>query len=42
MTAVWVILIALSAAYLALALYGKYRKLKEDYEEARDRGSPPV
>jgi hypothetical protein len=49
MTTVWVVLIVLSAAYVALALYGKYRKLKDDYREAvedeirrREQGTPPV
>ncbi|MGH2727008.1 MAG: hypothetical protein ACRDKS_08530 [Actinomycetota bacterium] len=32
----WIVLIVLSAGYLALALYGKYRKLKDDYREAVD------
>lgn len=30
-----VLFIALAAAYLALGLYGKYRKLMEDFREAR-------
>ncbi|MEX2554870.1 MAG: hypothetical protein WEB06_04485 [Actinomycetota bacterium] len=49
MTTVWVVLIVLSTAYVALALYGKYRKLKDDYHEAvedeirrREQGTPPV
>jgi hypothetical protein len=44
----WIVLIALSAGYLALALYGKYRKLKDDYHEAveeeirrREQEQPP-
>ena len=49
MTSVWIVLIVLSAAYVALALYGKYRKLKDDYQEAleddlrrrRDQDPPP-
>lgn len=49
MTTVWIVLIVLSTAYVALALYGKYRKLKDDYHEAvedeirrREQGAPPV
>ena len=49
MTTAWVVLIVLSTAYVALALYGKYRKLKDDYHEAvedemrrREQGTPPV
>jgi hypothetical protein len=49
MTTAWVVLIVLSAGYVALALYGKYRKLKDDYHEAvedelrrREQDSPPV
>ncbi len=34
MTTAWVVLIVLSAGYVALAVYGKYRKLKDDYHEA--------
>ncbi len=49
MRAAWIVMVVLSAGYLALALYGKYRKLKDDYREAVDeeirRGEqddPPV
>ncbi|MGH2786006.1 MAG: hypothetical protein ACRDJ1_12145 [Actinomycetota bacterium] len=49
MRTAWVVLIALSTGYVALALYGKYRKLKDDYREAvdeeirrRDQGVPPA
>lgn len=45
----WVVLIVLSAGYVALALYGKYRKLKDDYRNAvedeirrREQENPPV
>ena len=48
MTTAWVVLIVLSVGYVALALYGKYRKLKDDYHEAvedelrrREQGPPP-
>jgi hypothetical protein len=48
MRTAWVVLIVLSGGYVALALYGKYRKLKDDYREAvedeirrRDQGMPP-
>jgi len=42
----WV-LVGLAAGYVALALYGKYRKLKDDYhaavdEERRKRQPPEV
>jgi hypothetical protein len=49
MRTAWIVLITLSAVYVALALYGKYRKLKDDYRQAvddearrRDQGKPPV
>lgn len=49
MRTAWIVLIVLSAGYVALALYGKYRKLKDDYRQAvedeirrRDQGAPPV
>jgi hypothetical protein len=42
MTTAWVVLIVLSTAYVTLALYGKYRKLKDDYQEAVEDDSPPV
>jgi hypothetical protein len=49
MTTAWVVLLVLSACFVALALYGKYRKLKDDYHEAvedelrrREQGTPPV
>jgi hypothetical protein len=49
MTTAWVVLLVLSAGFVALALYGKYRKLKDDYHEAvedelrrREQGTPPV
>lgn len=49
MTTAWVVLIVLSAGYVALALYGKYRKVKGDYHEAvedeirrREQDTPPV
>ena len=37
--------IGLAAGFVALALYGKYRRLKADFEEARDeeaRRLPPA
>lgn len=49
MRAAWIVMISLSAGYVALALYGKYRKLKDDYRHAvedesrlRDQDEPPV
>ena len=39
-----IVLIVLAAGYVALALYGKYRKLKEDFRTAQDeeaRRPPP-
>ncbi len=48
MRSAWIVLISLSVGYVALAVYGKYRKLKDDYREAveeeirrRDKGAPP-
>jgi len=37
--------VGLAGAFVALALYGKYRKLKEDFHEAQEeeaRRLPPV
>lgn len=49
MRTAWIVLVSLSAGYVALAVYGKYRKLKDDYREAvrdemrrRDGGTPPA
>lgn len=48
MRTAWIVLISLSAGYVALAVYGKYRKLKDDYREAvqeemrRRDGQPPA
>ena len=36
MTASAWVLVGLAGGYLVLALYGKYRKLKEDFREARE------
>jgi hypothetical protein len=48
MRTAWIVLVSLSAGYVGLAVYGKYRKLKDDYREAveeeirrRDAGTPP-
>lgn len=48
MRQVWIVLIVLSAGYLALGLYGKYRTIKDDYREAveeelraRNQDRPP-
>jgi hypothetical protein len=48
MRSAWIVLISLSTGYVALAIYGKYRKLKDDYREAveeeirrREQGTPP-
>jgi len=32
---VWV-LVGLAAGYVALALYGKYRRIKEEFERAKE------
>ena len=49
MRTAWIVLITLSASYVALALYGKYRTIKADYRQAvedearrRDGGVPPA
>lgn len=49
MRSAWIVLISLSAGYVALAVYGKYRKLKDDYHAAveeelrrREQGTPPA
>ena len=36
MNAVGWTFVGLASAYVALALYGKYRKLKDDFREARE------
>ena len=48
MRTAWIVLIVLAAGYLALALYGKYRNLRDDYREAveeeirrREQAAPP-
>lgn len=49
MRSAWIVLISLSAGYVALAAYGKYRKLKDDYRDAveeeirrrEQRSTPP-
>jgi hypothetical protein len=46
MRSAWIVLICLSVGYVALAVYGKYRKLMDDYhdaveEEIRRREQPP-
>jgi hypothetical protein len=32
----WIVLLACAGGYLALALYGKYRTIKQQFHEARD------
>ena len=36
MNAGWIILLVCAGGYLLLALYGKYRTIREQFEEARD------
>ena len=44
----YIVMIALAAGYLVLALYGKYRTIRDDYRHAveeelkRHRQDPPV
>lgn len=32
----WIVLLVCAGGYLVLALYGKYRTIKQDFEDARD------
>jgi cytochrome c-type biogenesis protein CcmH/NrfG len=36
MNAGWIVLLVCAGSYLALALYGKYRTIKQQFHEARD------
>ena len=36
MNAGWIVLLVCAGGYLLLALYGKYRTIKQDFEDARD------
>ena len=36
MNAGWIVLLVCAGGYLLLALYGKYRTIKEQFHEARD------
>jgi len=36
MNAGWIVLLTCAGGYLLLALYGKYRTIREQFEEARD------
>ena len=36
MNAGWIVLLVCAGGYVLLALYGKYRTIKQDFEEARD------
>jgi hypothetical protein len=38
-----IVLVTLAGGYVLLALYGKYRRIKEEYEQAKEeeaRGNP--
>jgi cytochrome c-type biogenesis protein CcmH/NrfG len=37
MNAGWIVLLVCAGGYLALALYGKYRTIKQAFEDARDQ-----
>jgi cytochrome c-type biogenesis protein CcmH/NrfG len=36
MNAGWIVLLVCAGGYVALALYGKYRTIKQQFQEARD------
>jgi cytochrome c-type biogenesis protein CcmH/NrfG len=36
MNAGWIVLLVCAGGYVALALYGKYRTIKQQFHEARD------
>jgi hypothetical protein len=36
MNAGWIVLLVCAGGYLLLALYGKYRTIRQQFEEARD------
>jgi cytochrome c-type biogenesis protein CcmH/NrfG len=36
MNAGWIVLLVCAGGYLALALYGKYRTIRQQFHEARD------
>ena len=36
MNAGWIVLLVCAGGYLVLALYGKYRTIKQAFEDARD------
>ena len=36
MNAGWIVLLVCAGGYLVLALYGKYRTIKQEFEDARD------
>ncbi|HLW18548.1 MAG TPA: hypothetical protein VKV69_14425 [Actinomycetota bacterium] len=36
MNAGWIVLLVCAGGYLVLALYGKYRTIKQDFQDARD------